>query len=98
MEDVKEQIFRVRKININLGFNPCFNGRCKRTRCRCIDIQDFLPGFNPCFNGRCKRTVENEHLIIKVATSFNPCFNGRCKRTSLSWESSSQSTKFQSLF
>ncbi len=42
------------------GFNPCFNGRCKRTVV--TTLQEILKeSFNPCFNGRCKRTV---HVLI----------------------------------
>ena len=35
--------------------NPCFNGRCTRTRCKTLGVfQDI--SLNPCFNGRCTRT------------------------------------------
>ena len=62
-------------------FNPCFNGRCKRTCC-----------FS-CYTG-CSYIVSILVLMEDVkepqkwvdgkpiyARSFNPCFNGRCKRT-----------------
>ena len=56
MEDVKEPyIFIIMYIIIKYSFNPCFNGRCKRTGI-IINTYNELLCFNPCFNGRCKRT------------------------------------------
>ena len=63
------------------SFNPCFNGRCKRTRQTCKRI----------CNGRGVSILVlmedvKEHDIYRAGrtppiTGFNPCFNGRCKRT-----------------
>ena len=38
-------------------FNPCFNGRCKRTVFESELTLITFGSFNPCFNGRCKRTL-----------------------------------------
>ena len=80
MEDVKEQLLIGLEMLRKLCFNPCFNGRCKRTQ-----HLNFQSGkstcFNPCFNGRCKRTLVEVGTYVHPAICFNPCFNGRCKRT-----------------
>ena len=81
MEDVKELM----KTNNEKGkelvsFNPCFNGRCKRTWMSFVDSQNAGTSFNPCFNGRCKRTMTWLSTGLSRGC-FNPCFNGRCKRT-----------------
>ena len=57
MEDVKERLFLRRKRTLGLSFNPCFNGRCKRTIPVLGRDADGDSSFNPCFNGRCKRTI-----------------------------------------
>ncbi len=41
-------------------FNPCFNGRCKRTGQQGRAEKLIERCFNPCFNGRCKRTMTSE--------------------------------------
>ena len=38
-----------------LSLNPCFNGRCTRTKPESY-TKDGKSGLNPCFNGRCTRT------------------------------------------
>ncbi len=47
-------------------FNPCFNGRCKRTMTTNITTSNTYMSFNPCFNGRCKRT--------RIWVIFPQCF------------------------
>ena len=37
------------------SLNPCFNGRCTRTKVNPIK-KTLKRGLNPCFNGRCTRT------------------------------------------
>ena len=56
MEDVKEPMKKI-KIGVpQVSFNPCFNGRCKRTGIAMKKPAAMTACFNPCFNGRCKRT------------------------------------------
>ena len=54
MEDAL--VLRANKIeSVERGLNPCFNGRCTRTkkpRLKRLNLQCL----NPCFNGRCTRT------------------------------------------
>ncbi len=56
MEDVKEQELGILLDQFGKGFNPCFNGRCKRTVKNVLQTKSYTASFNPCFNGRCKRT------------------------------------------
>ena len=56
MEDVKELSPKNQHDIESPCFNPCFNGRCKRTLPKCVPNHIPALGFNPCFNGRCKRT------------------------------------------
>ena len=62
------------------GFNPCFNGRCKRTNLderkrSLLMLVSILV------------LMEDVKELVVFATyspadaCFNPCFNGRCKRT-----------------
>ena len=40
--------------------NPCFNGRCTRTRAE-MNGKKVFKSLNPCFNGRCTRTRKKDH-------------------------------------
>ena len=51
-----------------ISFNPCFNGRCKRTVRNLFRYRMYLIRFNPCFNGRCKRTV-----ILDLYYKYRQC-------------------------
>ena len=80
MEDVKE----LRKTGYytfsNLRFNPCFNGRCKRTR----QIRSCLYRLQTVSILVLMEDVKEQLSFSQTKTtqkSFNPCFNGRCKRT-----------------
>mgnify|MGYP001004229537 CR=1 FL=1 len=42
MEDVKEPSDQGIEINFSSGFNPCFNGRCKRTNIKYPEISEEL--------------------------------------------------------
>ena len=63
-----------------MGFNPCFNGRCKRTMIeKNADIVFHVVSI---------LVLMEDVKELKTATKpedmtfgFNPCFNGRCKRT-----------------
>ena len=63
-----------------LCFNPCFNGRCKRTAkaktatCRkhAVSILVLMEDV---------KELGMQQKIIEDSLCFNPCFNGRCKRT-----------------
>ncbi len=58
MEDVKEpDDFLMELFWYDYCFNPCFNGRCKRTDYLLNIANNNDLCFNPCFNGRCKRTL-----------------------------------------
>ncbi len=70
-------------LELGFSFNPCFNGRCIRTKIEPQKEYENLESFNPCFNGRCIRTKQNIIIMIQKWVSFNPCFNGRCIRTKL---------------
>ncbi len=62
MEDVKERGQGKDLDAPGLCFNPCFNGRCKRTTYNIPVPSTSSICFNPCFNGRCKRTNDAEYL------------------------------------
>ena len=55
MEDALVRLHNSYQRKTSYGLNPCFNGRCTRTKSkqRRTSIQRCL---NPCFNGRCTRT------------------------------------------
>jgi len=48
-------------IFIRWSLNPCFNGRCTRTKLEKGD-ELFVARLNPCFNGRCTRTAVRKSL------------------------------------
>ena len=63
------------------GLNPCFNGKCTRTKSELVPETKGEKSLNPCFNGKCTRT-RYEHLSqILPQCCLNPCFNGKCTRT-----------------
>ncbi len=43
-------------LGLSLSLNPCFNGRCTRTRPIDPELSEEIISLNPCFNGRCTRT------------------------------------------
>ncbi len=66
MEDVKEPQSGNNNYLPKNGFNPCFNGRCKRTFSSVFSAQKAKGSFNPCFNGRCKRTNYSKPRINRL--------------------------------
>ena len=61
MEDALALLIELPAVTAAQSLNPCFNGRCTRTR-PCFTHSILKMGLNPCFNGRCTRT---QYLCIK---------------------------------
>ena len=59
MEDALVQKNRVEDPKNYISLNPCFNGRCTRTKAGDI-VRRITSSLNPCFNGRCTRT---KHML-----------------------------------
>ena len=57
MEDALVQRHTSVIVVVTISLNPCFNGRCTRTR-RKHPFSFGLWSLNPCFNGRCTRTQQ----------------------------------------
>ncbi len=97
MEDVKEHY----PLNANRpkgkSFNPCFNGRCKRTKeisnvvnkQRLVSILVLMEDV---------KELSAKRFRPDLFSGFNPCFNGRCKRTDDRTDSKEEILAFQSLF
>ena len=79
MEDALGDLYSQMVKQAEEGLNPCFNGRCSRSRMHSPNGCQNLC-LNPCFNGRCSRSGLMTDGTYTQAQGLNPCFNGRCSR------------------
>ena len=92
MEDVKERDGKRFNWETDKGFNPCFNGRCKRTSSS-INFSNTINKVSILVLMEDVKEQNNPDGNIETFESFNPCFNGRCKRTSMQYLAKCQSQK-----
>ena len=64
-----------------LSLNPCFNGRCTRTKENYVRLGLTLDVLILVLMEDALVHLF-QHLVYDQPTSLNPCFNGRCTRTS----------------
>ena len=97
MEDVKEHLSRHVRDYTGICFNPCFNGRCKRTVYYTINIVwNIFVSILVLMEDVKELYLIYSNCIFYIC--FNPCFNGRCKRTAPCTPLRAPAKLFQSLF